>query len=106
LSRTSSTPRGPRWKRSADIPLTTSPLDAFINPVRASIQPRAYGLKNRDRINRRLMLVQLHANRQDDERAYVRQIREILEANQGRPSNRAPRDHRCRRRRVALTSTK
>jgi len=53
-----------------------------------------------------LMLVQLHANRQDDQRAYVRQIREILEANQGRPSNRAPRDHRCRRRRVALTSTK
>ena len=32
------------------------------------------------------MLVQLHANRQDDERAYVRQIREILEADQGRPS--------------------
>ncbi len=33
------------------------------------------------------MLMQLHANRQDDERAYVRHIREILEANQGRPSN-------------------
>ena len=78
--------RGPRWKRPADIPLTTSPLDAFINPVRASIQPRAYGLKNRERTNRLLMLMQLHANRQDDERAYVRQIREILEANQGRPN--------------------
>ena len=78
--------RGPRWKRPADIPLTTSPLDASINPVRASIQPRAYGLKNRERTNRLLMLMQLHANRQDDERAYVRQIREILEANQGRPN--------------------
>jgi len=78
--------RGPRWKRPADTPLTTSPLDAFINPVRASIQPRAYGLKNRERTNRLLMLMQLHANRQDDERAYVRHIREILEANQGRPN--------------------
>ena len=38
--------RGPRWKRPADTPLSTSPLDAFINPIRASIQPRAYGLKN------------------------------------------------------------
>jgi hypothetical protein len=78
--------RGPRWKRPADTPLTTSPLDAFINPVRASIQPRAYKLKNRERTNRLLMLMQLHANRQDDERAYVRHIREILEANQGRPN--------------------
>jgi hypothetical protein len=78
--------RGPRSTRPADMPLSTSPLDRFINPVRASIQPRAYGLKNRERTNRMLMLMQLHANRQDDERAYVRQIREVLEANQGRPS--------------------
>jgi hypothetical protein len=32
-----------------------------------------------------LMLMQLHANRHDDERAYVRHIRDWLEANQGRP---------------------
>jgi hypothetical protein len=38
--------RGLRWKRPADMPLSTSPLDAFINPIRASIKPRAYGLKN------------------------------------------------------------
>jgi hypothetical protein len=30
--------------------------------------------------------MQLHANRQDDVRAYVRHIREWLEANQGRPA--------------------
>ena len=30
---------------AADVPLSTSPLDAFINPIRVSIQPRAYGLK-------------------------------------------------------------
>jgi hypothetical protein len=67
------------------MPLSTSPLDAFINPIRASIQPRAYGLKNRERTNRLLMLMQLHANRQDDVHAYTRLIRAWLEANHGRP---------------------
>jgi hypothetical protein len=78
--------RGPRVSRSADMPLSTSPLDGLINPIRAAIGPRAYGLKNRERTNRMLMLMQLHANHQDDERAYVRHIRACLEANQGRPS--------------------
>lgn len=78
--------RGPRFSRPAGTPLTTSPLDAFINPIRASIQPRAYGLKNRERTNRSLMLMQLHANGQDDVHAYTRLIRAWLEANQGRPA--------------------
>jgi hypothetical protein len=77
--------RGPRWKRPADTPLSTSPLDAFINPIRASIQPRAYGLKNRERTNRLLMLMQLHANGQDDIHAYTHAIRTWLETNYGRP---------------------
>ena len=77
--------RGPRWQRPADMPLSTSPLDAFINPIRASIQPRAYGLKNRERTNRMLMLMQLHANGHDDVHAYTHLIRAWLEANQGRP---------------------
>ena len=78
--------RGRAGQRPADMPLTTSPLDGFINPIRASIKPRAYGLKNRERTNRMLMLMQLHANRQDDLNAYVRHIRGCLEANAGRPS--------------------
>ncbi|MHB8449245.1 MAG: hypothetical protein ACYDAQ_02080 [Mycobacteriales bacterium] len=78
--------RGPRSSRPADKPLSTSPLDGFINPIRAAIGRRAYGLKNRERTNRMLMLMQLHANRQDDENEYVRLIRECLEANQGHPS--------------------
>ena len=75
-----------RWQRPAATPLSTSPLDGFINPIRASIQPRAYGLKNRERTNRMLMLMQLHANHQDDENAYIRHIRGCLEANAGRPT--------------------
>ncbi|MGI8904295.1 MAG: hypothetical protein ACR2IP_11715 [Solirubrobacteraceae bacterium] len=78
--------RGPRASRPADMPLSTSPLDGYTNPIRASITPRAYGLKNRERTNRLLMLMQLHANRQDDVNAYIGQIRERLDANQGRPS--------------------
>jgi hypothetical protein len=78
--------RGPRLKRPADTPLSTSPLDAFTDPIRAFIRPRAYGLKNRERTNRMLMLMQLHANREDDVTAYVRHIRGRLEANQGRPT--------------------
>ena len=77
--------RGLRWQRPADTPLSTSPLDAFINPIRASIGPRAYGLKNRERTNRMLMLMQLHANGHDDVHGYTRLIRAWLEANQGRP---------------------
>jgi hypothetical protein len=75
-----------RWQRHADTPLSTSPLEAFLEPIRDSIKPRAYGLKNRERTNRMLMLMQLHANRQDDANMYLRHIRGALEANQGRPS--------------------
>ena len=78
--------RGPRASRPTDMPLSTSPLDAFTNPIRAAIGPRAYGLKNRERTNRMLMLMQLHANRQDDVNAYVRHIRRCLEADNGRPN--------------------
>jgi len=78
--------RGLRWERPADMPLSTSPLDAFINPIRASIKPRAYGLKNRERTNRMLMLMQLHANGQDDVHVYTNLIRAWLEAHGGRPA--------------------
>ncbi len=78
--------RGPRPSRPADMPLSTSPLDAFINPIRASIQPRAYGLKNRERTNRMLTLMQLHANRHADVNAYTHLIRDWLHANHGRPA--------------------
>jgi hypothetical protein len=61
-------------------------MDAFVNPIRDAIRPRAYALKNRERTNRMLMLMQLHANRQDDERTYAKHIRQWLEVNRGRPS--------------------
>jgi hypothetical protein len=77
--------RGLRSLRRADTPLSTSPMDGLIEPIRAAIHPRRYGLKNRERTNRLLLLMQLHANRQDDALAYTKSIRAWLEANGGRP---------------------
>jgi hypothetical protein len=68
------------------MPLSTSPMDGLIHPIRDAIAPRAYGLKNRERTNRLLMLMQFHANRHDDERTYTKLIREWLQANDGRPA--------------------
>ena len=67
------------------MPVSTSPLDAFSNPICAAIQPRAYKLKNRKRTNQLLMLMQLHVNRADEVDTYTHLIRECLESNNGRP---------------------
>jgi hypothetical protein len=77
--------RGLRSQRPPDTPLSTSPMDGLIEPVRAALHPRRYGLKNRERTNRLLLPMQLHANRQDDPLAYASDIRGWLEANRGRP---------------------
>ena len=77
--------RGLRNLRPADMPLSTSPMDGLIEPIRAALHPRRYGLKNRERTNRLLLLMQLHANRHDDVLAYAREIRAWLESNHGRP---------------------
>ena len=84
-SPSSSRRRGLRSLRPADMPLSTSPLDGLIEPIRAALHPRRYGLKNRERTNRLLWLMQLHANRQDDPLTYAKNIRARLEANSGRP---------------------
>jgi hypothetical protein len=51
---------------------------------RRHVDARRYALKNGVRLDRLLMLMLLHANRQD-ERAYTKNIRQWLEANGGRP---------------------
>jgi len=77
--------RGLRSMRPADSPLSTSPMDGLIAPIRDALHPRRYGLKNQQRTNRLLLLMQLHANRQDHQQAYASDIRAWLEANGGRP---------------------
>lgn len=76
-------------ERPADMSLTTAALEQLARPITAALHPRRYALKNRERLNRLLMLLQLHVNGQDDVQGYAKTIRAWLEANGGRPN--APR---------------
>ena len=80
--------RPPPSKRPAEMPLTTSALEQLTRPIAAALYPRRYALKNRERLNRLLMLMQLHINGDDDVRAYSKTIRSWLESNDGRPTGR------------------
>jgi hypothetical protein len=64
--------RPPPSRRPADMPLTTAALEQITRPIAAALYPRRYALKNRERLNRLLMLMQLHANGDDDLQAYTR----------------------------------
>lgn len=77
--------RGPAFCRPPDMPLTTAALEQITRPIIAALHPRRYALKNRERLNRLLVLLQLHINGQDDVQAYAKAIRLQLEANAGRP---------------------
>ncbi|MGI8513265.1 MAG: hypothetical protein ACR2NH_11650 [Solirubrobacteraceae bacterium] len=63
--------------------MTTGGLEQRLCPIRDALHPRRYALKNRERTNRLLMLMQLHAN--GDEPGYRTTIRHWLQANAGRP---------------------
>jgi hypothetical protein len=80
--------RPPPSRRPADMPLTTSALEQIARPIVTALYPRRYALKNRERLNRLLMLQQLHVNGDDDVHAYAKNIRARLEANGGRPAAR------------------
>jgi Transposase, Mutator family len=80
--------RPPPSKRPADMPLTTAALEQLTRPISAALYPRRYALKNRHRLNRLLMLMQLHINGDDDVQAYAKTIRRWLELNGGRPVGR------------------
>jgi len=71
--------------RRSDMPLTTAALEQITRPIVAALYPRRYALKNRERLNRLLMLLQLHVNGDDDVQTYARAIRAHLESNGGRP---------------------
>jgi hypothetical protein len=70
------------------MPLTTAALEQSTRPIYAALYPRRYALKNRERLNRLLMLMQLHINGEDDIQTYSKAIRGSLESNRGRPRGR------------------
>ncbi|MCA1681426.1 MAG: hypothetical protein LC777_22005, partial [Actinobacteria bacterium] len=71
---------------ATDQPLSTGGLETFVKPIEAALYRRRYGMKNRERLNRLLLLLQLEANGHADERRYAKDIREWLEPTGGRPS--------------------
>jgi hypothetical protein len=76
--------RGSRSTRPADMPLSTGGLEQLARPVKDAIYRRRFALKNRERLNR-LLLMQLHLNGLDSQTAYTTTIRDWLAANGGRP---------------------
>ena len=80
--------RLPPSRRPAEMPLATAALEQLTRPIYAALFPRRYALKNRERLNRLLMLMQLHINGEDDIQAYSKAIRAWLESNHGRPQGR------------------
>jgi len=80
--------RPPPSRRPPDMPLTTAALEQLTRPIAAALYPRRYALKNRERLNRLLLLMQLHINNDDDIQAYSKTIRRWLESNGGRPTGR------------------
>ncbi len=80
--------RQPPSRRPADMPLTTAALEQLTRPVIAALYPRRYALNNRERLNRLLMLLQLHINGEDDVQSYANTIRRWLESNCGRAAGR------------------
>lgn len=93
--------RGLSGLRPRSMPLTTSPMDGVIHPICDALSPRRYAFKNRERRNRLLMLMQLHANGDANERAYTKTIRDWLEAHHGRRARRPARHRRPQPHRLA-----
>jgi hypothetical protein len=63
-------------------------------PSSRSRAPRRYALKNRERLNRLLMLLQLHITGDDDVQRYAKTTRSWLEANPRASDDPPTRDRR------------
>ena len=77
--------RGPASGRPADMPLSTGGLEQPVRPIKDALHRRRFALKNRERLNRLLLLMQLHLHGWDEQTAYATAIRDWLIANNGRP---------------------
>lgn len=69
-------------------PTTTGGLETKLDPLKAWLTPRTHGFRNRKRLDRLLMLMQLRINGQDDVDAYTRAINDWLTTRNGLPAPR------------------
>jgi hypothetical protein len=72
-------------KRKLGNPTTTAVLEPRLEQVKAWVTPRAHALRNRDRFDLLLMLMQLQLNEQANEATYARYARDWLLCHGGRP---------------------
>jgi hypothetical protein len=72
--------------RLPSLPAATGALEAKLDWLREQLKQRRFALRNRERTNRMLSLIQLHLNGQDNELAYSHSIREaITDGGKGTP---------------------
>jgi hypothetical protein len=71
---------------ASDQPRSTGGLETFIKPIQNAFYLGRYGMKNREWLNRLLLLLQLESNGHADERGYAKDIRDRLELTGGRPA--------------------
>lgn len=67
---------------------STSALEQNLRTIKHNLKQRKFAFRNRNRMNRLLMLMQLEANGKASERRYAQRIRHILESNGGHPAAR------------------
>jgi hypothetical protein len=77
--------RRPRPGLRRTNPTTIGGIDQKLGDVKRWLGRRARGFRNRERLNRLLMLMQLHLNDHADLDAYTRDIRNWLAFSGGRP---------------------
>ena len=80
--------RRPDKDRREGKPTTTGGLETKLAPLKTWLKPRVHGFRNRERLDRLLMLMQLRINGQDDVDEYTRAIRDWLIARDGKPAPR------------------
>lgn len=76
------------WQREHGRVVTNAGLERKLAHVEEWLEPRRNALRNRERLNRLLMLMQLHLNDEANETRYAGHVRDWLEANGGRATER------------------
>ncbi len=67
------------------VPASTNALEPHFRKIKHDLTQRKFAFRNRDRMNRLLMLMQLEANGKASERRYAQRVRHVLESNGGHP---------------------
>jgi hypothetical protein len=76
------------WQREHGRVVTNAGLERKLAHVAEWLGPRRNALRNRERLNRLLMLMQLQLNDEANETRYAGDVRDWLEANGGRAAER------------------